>query len=412
MGSLVLFDPSVGTEGSAPITRLTPEVPFPEIEAWSETNFANPWPLSERMHLVSWGKEGSIAQWQKGRAANGMGIYLFDAECDLEMLYRDATIASSYPIPIRSRTRPPILPDRTDPDGAKEGRFLLVDVYRGLKKTQRGEIKALRIVAVPGKTHPTMNYPVMGLTRDDPGKCVLGTVPVEEDGSAHFRVPAGVIVFFQALDARGMAVQTMRSSTHVQPGQTLSCIGCHESRDQAPPQKHKVALAAMREPSKITVGPPGSWPLRFDHLVQPVLDKKCVSCHNPKSKDKNASPLDLTAAKAYASLFGAGKPSLKDHVMARYKRGISVEDGCPASSSPIIKELLDPKGHHDVTLDADSLDRLITWMDTYGQRLGSFSDRQERELLDFRKRCQTLLIEKTPGPVVGQLQPGGRLASP
>ena len=89
-----------------------------------------------------------------------------------------------------------------------------------------------------------MNFPSMGVTRDDPGKCVLGTVPVEEDGSAYFRVPAGVILFFQALDARGVAVQTMRSATHVQPGQTLSCIGCHEHRQQAPPAKAGAGHAA------------------------------------------------------------------------------------------------------------------------------------------------------------------------
>ncbi len=128
----------------------------------------------------------------------------------------------------------------------------MADVYRGLTGVPRGEIKSLRIVAVPAKTHPTMNFPNLGVTRDDPGKCVLGTVPVEADGSAYFRVPAGVIVFFQALDERGVAVQTMRSATHVQPGQTLSCIGCHEPRQQAPPAKP--ALAGLREPSRLTRG--------------------------------------------------------------------------------------------------------------------------------------------------------------
>jgi hypothetical protein len=81
-------------------------------------------------------------------------------------------------------------------------------------------------------------------------------VPVEEDGSAYFRAPAGVVVFFQALDERGMAVQTMRTTTHVQPGQTLSCMGCHESRGEAPTARR--IMASAREPSKITVDPEGS----------------------------------------------------------------------------------------------------------------------------------------------------------
>ena len=80
-----------------------------------------------------------------------------------------------------------------------------------------------------------MNQPYIGVSAEDPGKYVLGTVPVASDGSAHVRIPSGVPVFFQALDERGMALQTMRSLTYVLPGQTLSCVGCHESREQAPP---------------------------------------------------------------------------------------------------------------------------------------------------------------------------------
>ena len=75
-----------------------------------------------------------------------------------------------------------------------------------------------------------MNTPSLGVSHEETGKFVLGTVPVESDGSAYFRIPSGMSVFFQALDADGFALQTMRSLTYVQPGQTLSCIGCHESR--------------------------------------------------------------------------------------------------------------------------------------------------------------------------------------
>jgi len=400
MGSLVLLDPAVGTEGTAPVTRLTPEVPFPEIEGWAKAYYANPWPLSERLYLVAWGPETNIAQWQKLRAPNATGLYLFDAAGgvdppgSMELLYRDPDISSAWPIPVRPRPRPPVLASRVNHDGPMEGRFLLVDVYSGLKSVKRGQIQSLRVVAVPGKTHPTMNYPNLGLTHDDPGKCVLGTVPVEPDGSAHFRVPAGVIVFFQALDARGMAVQTMRTTTHVQPGQTLSCIGCHEPRNQAPPQR--VVLAAAREPSKINVGPPGSWPLRFDRLVQPVLNRQCVGCHNPRGCNEHAAQFDLTPAKAYAALCDYGKPSLRDHIVARYREGRSIESGCPAATSPVLAKLTRPKGHQNLKLDPQALERLVTWMDTYAQRLGAFSPAQERQLLELRKRHVDLLVERQP----------------
>jgi Hydrazine synthase alpha subunit middle domain/F5/8 type C domain/WD40-like Beta Propeller Repeat len=392
MGSLVLLDPTVDTEGTAPMTRLTPEVPFPEIEAWPDSFFANPWPLSERLYLVSWGCERTPGQGNS-RSANAMGLYLFDATSgSLELLYRDADISSAWPIPLRARKRPPVIASPVAWDGPKEGRFLLTDVYRGLKQVKRGDVKALRIVAVPAKTHPTMNFPSMGITRDDPGKCVLGTVPVEADGSAHFRVPSGVIVFFQALDAEGKAIQTMRTTTHVQPGQTLSCAGCHESRHQAPNLTR--VQAAVREPSRITVGPEGSWPLRFDRLIQPVLDEKCVGCHNPEGKKKDAAKFNLTAEKAYDSLTNYGKPSLREHVLTRYRQGHSTEGGCTASMSPLLAKLSDPEGHHGVKLDADSRERFIVWMDTYAQRLGSFCDAQEQQLAELRQQSQDLLIER------------------
>ena len=144
-----------------------------------------------------------------------------------------------------------------------------------------------------------MNFPKMGLMADDPGKCVLGTVPVEADGSAWFRAPSGVTLFFQALDAQGLAVQTMRSATYAQPGETVGCIGCHEPRHQT--ASASPVLASLHEPSRITPGPEGSWPLRFDRLIQPVLDQQCVSCHAPGAKGAQPAKLDLTATKAYDS---------------------------------------------------------------------------------------------------------------
>ena len=394
MGSLVLLDTAVGTEGPAPITRLTPEVKFPEIEGWSNSSYANPWPLSERLYLVAWACNAAARQG-RSRAPNGMGLYLFDAKTRTkELLYRDPAISCMYPIPIRPRRRPPIHVSEVTRDGPKEGRFLMADVYRGLEGVKRGRVKALRVVAVPPKTHPTMNRPSIGLTREDPGKCVLGTVPVEPDGSAYFRVPSGVVVFFQALDARGMAVQTMRTTTHVQPGQTLGCIGCHESRLEAPATRHPMASA--REPSKLTVGPGGSWPLRFDRLVQPLLDAKCVRCHSPRSKNAKAAKFNLTAAKAYRSLCGYGKPNLYALVRRDYAspHGASKVDGCAAANSAVLAKLMAPKGHHDVKLTAADLERLIVWMDTYAQRLGSFSDDQEKRLLALRKCSAALLIER------------------
>jgi len=259
---------------------------------------------------------------------------------------------------------------------------------------KRGEVKALRIVAIPAKTQPWMNQPVLGLTHDDPGKAVLGTVPVEEDGSACFVAPSGVALFFQALDAHGMAVQTMRSATHVQPGQTLSCTGCHDSRTDTPPPTTP-PLASLRPPSKITSGPEGSWPLRFDQLIQPVLDVECVRCHHPTSDDAQTSEFDLTPTKAYDSLVTFGKPSLRDQVIAAYRAGVSTEGNNPAHGSALLALLEKPAGHHGVKLNRDDLNRLITWLDTYGQYVGSFSEQQEERLRKLKEATADLFTAES-----------------
>jgi hypothetical protein len=268
--------------------------------------------------------------------------------------------------------------------GPQQGNVLVQDVYRGLTGVPRGSIRQLRLVGVPVKTHPTMNYPAMGLTRDDPGKFVLGTVPVEADGSAYFPMPSGVPFFVQALDERGVAVQTMRSATSVQPGQTLACVGCHEPRNSSPPAGFP--LAARRDPSPVTPGPDGSWPLNFDVLVGPVLEQRCVGCHSPGTEGE---AFDLTPAKAYDSLVGYGQPSLRDHVLACYSAGRSQAGAGAAQTSALLRLVRD--GHYDVRLSDNELARLITWMDTYAQRRGSFDEQQEAELRALKQRLANML---------------------
>ena len=71
-----------------------------------------------------------------------------------------------------------------------------------------------------------------------------------------------------------------------------------------------------------------------------------------------------------------------------FERDRSIPNQAVAANSKLWKLLTQPGGHQNVKLDADSLDRLATWMDTYAQRLGSFSEQQEQELLAFRRNSQ------------------------
>ncbi len=377
-GSIVLLDRTRGTEGEGPLRRLTPEVCFPESEGWPRHYYLNPHPLSEDFFLVAWSDaplpRHTLLMDPENNPIASMGVYLADSLGNLELLYRDPGISSLTPLPVRPRPRPPVIAESPKWDGPQEGRYLLQDVYRGMEGLPRGTIRSLRVVAVPPKVQPHMNQPVLGVSREDPGKYVLGTAPVAEDGSAHFRVPSGVPVLFQALDAEGFAVQTMRSLTYVQPGQTLSCIGCHEHRDLSP-SVGSLPLAAREEPSRLRPGPEGSWPLRYDQLVQPVLDRHCVSCHRPDSDEKEAAAFDLTPARSYESLLHYADDDLKN---LAFERDRSFVGECVAQNSKLMALLL--AGHHDVRLDAESLERLTTWMDTYAHRQGHFSPEQEGEL--------------------------------
>jgi hypothetical protein len=389
-GSLVLLDRTRGTEYQRPLKRLTPDACFPETEGWPKHYYANPYPLSEEFFLVAWSDKPlpphSFVTTDERNPVNPLGIYLYDAFGNLELLHRDPKIASMYPLAVRSRKKPPAQPELADWDGAQEGRFLVQDVYQGLAGVKQGSIKRLRIIGVPPKVQPHMNTPSLGISREDPGKFILGTVPVETDGSAYFRVPSGIPVFFQVLDEKGLAVQTMRTLTYVQPGQTLSCIGCHESRELAPPRRDR-PLASLRGPSKIKPGPPGSWPLRFDRLVQPVLNESCVSCHSPAGDNAKAVALDLTPAKAYQSLLTFAD---KDLEKLAFEKDVSNIGQCPASNSKLLAVLTSHDSHKEVHLGLDGFNRLVTWMDTYAQKLGSFSQKQEQELIRFRRKATSL----------------------
>ena len=394
-GSLCLLDRSQGLEDQAPLTRLTPEVCFPETEGSPTHYYAYPWPLSEEYFLVGWADAKLPPHTRvsdQRNPANAMGIYLYDAFGNLELLHRDPEISSAYPMPVAARLRPPTQSGATDWNGPQEGRYLVQDIYRGLENIRRGSIKALRLVAVPPKVQPYMNNPVLGVSAEDPGKYVLGTVPVEADGSAYFRVPSGVPLFFQALDEQGMAVQTMRSLAYVQPGQSLACVGCHEHRDSAPPSGHAM-MASAREPSRLSPGPEGSWPLRYDRLVQPVLDRLCVNCHRPGSDDAAAAKLDLTPPASYKSLLSIGNEDLKK---AAFERDRSVAGYGTTATSKLWSLLNQEGGHRQVKLDADSRNRLITWMDTYAQRVGHFSEAQEKQLETFRASLSDLLAGPAP----------------
>jgi hypothetical protein len=177
-----------------------------------EWAYRDPFPLSEHRFLVSYG--GGVKSADKR-----FKLYLLDDQDRKALVWDDGKLSCTYPLPLVPRERPPVLAEQERPAGVTTGVFLLQDVYAGLgNSVQRGEIKHLRIMEqVPkfpynetgeGRHRVYEMDPVMG-QRCYYVKRTLGVVPVEEDGSAHFRVPALRELYFQALDAEGRAVQSM-----------------------------------------------------------------------------------------------------------------------------------------------------------------------------------------------------------
>lgn len=394
-GSVILVDVAAGVDGPEPITRLTADTPFPESEVavppywraavapdrssaeaerWPGHCYRSPFPLSERYFLAAFSYLGLVGE-PRANAPNMFGLYLVDAFGNRELLYRDLAISSVWPVPLRARTRPPVLPKVLPEEAPSEGTVVLQNVYAATPRLPAGQVRSLRILQVLPKSTPGADNPPVGIPRGAPGKQVLGTVPVEVDGSAHFKVPAGVPLSFQALDETGQAVQVMRSLTYLQPGETVSCVGCHEARVTAPLVQRPRAL--RRAPSVITPGPEGSRPFSYPRLVQPVLDRACVGCHGGA---KPAGGVRLTGEPEghYTVSYNALAPRVPYSDQGNMD-SLSVPGRYGARGSALMKMLLE--GHHGVQLTGDELERLVTWMDANVLFYGTFDpEDQARQL--------------------------------
>jgi len=292
-GSLVLIDQRIEDDDAmSQVTRLTPDVLFPEAESRPAGNtrgqmvYGTPWPFSEDDYLCIYDAK-----------ARNRGIYWIDAAGNKELIYRDPAISTHSPMPLEARKKPPVIPAQTtqiaryrtgNATGNEPGTVGVFNIYQSnfdWPKVDGKPVKiaALRVIQLFTKPTPVPDDPRIGIADQTSARGVLGTVPVEEDGSVFFEAPYGIPVYFQALDEQGRAVQSMRSVTYLHPGEQLTCIGCHEN-------KHSVvrgtemasAQAFKRPPSILRPDVSGSHPVDFVQLVQPVLDAKCIHCHGSK----------------------------------------------------------------------------------------------------------------------------------
>lgn len=394
-GSLVLIDPDAEDDDAmGAVRRLTPEQRFPESENRTHrdpANYAGPWPLSEHFFLVVYDPDSH----SNAGTENNYGIYLVDAFGNKELLYRDETISCLDPIPLRPRPMPPVIPDEAGasrPTGqvCKEtgglppkpplAEVAVMDVYNARLPWPAGtRITALRIIQLLPKTTPYANNPRIGYGNQKSARAVLGTVPVEADGSAYFRMPVNRPVYFQALDANGLAVQSMRSATYVHPNEKLTCKGCHDRPTKSPPIAGNV-LAMRRKPSKIVPEADGTNPFSFPRLVQPILDKHCIGCHDgkktdsagrPKGPDLRAGDPTKTPGHFYTSYINLRKHAFYfDNAVYTTPRTIPGQFGAMASK---LHQML-VKGHNKVQLSPGEMRSITLWLDCNSDFFGAYDD--------------------------------------
>jgi len=367
-GSIVLVDPHKGQDGPAPLTRITPGVKFPETEGWGGKGcFATPYPLNEDMFLVAYSPEAINYGVRPSDAA--FGIYLIDALGGRELIYRDPDVSCFTPIPVRPTPTPPAIPSTLPPPGRRPptGTCYVQDIYRSAHAIPKGSIKSLRINRIHDQ--PTAGFTLRSRATEEVVKSAIGAVPVKEDGSAAFTVPADTGFQLQALDENGMAVMTMRSLMYVRPGETVSCVGCHEPRAAAPHASAAKPSIAVHAPRPVP-GPQYEGGFSFMRSVQPVLDRHCIGCHGLKAKPD--AGLNLLAGRAYDAL--TKRKGLVAIALSNKETYASAPRDYFAHAGRLARVLIEGcKGHESLRLTRQDLERIITWLDLNAQQYGDYS---------------------------------------
>ncbi|HJN18005.1 MAG TPA: discoidin domain-containing protein [Armatimonadota bacterium] len=400
-GSIVRVDPRLGLDGPEPLTRLTPEIAFPETEGWDLPGcYTNPFPITEDLFLAAYSAE--TVRWESANgqcsgtwpSESAFGIYLVDSLGGRELIYRDPETSCFAPIPVRPRTRPPVLPAGLADDGSgrKTGICVLSNVYDASYPLEPGSIHRLRLNRI--HSQPAASAAGRSPATEEVVKSVIGTVPVAPDGSAAFEVPADVGFQIQALDENGLAVMTMRSLMYVRPGETIGCGGCHEPSASAPSStQHAVPATAVSTPEPLP-GPRYEGGFSFMRSVQPVLDRHCIRCHG--LDEEVAGDLNLLGDRAHASL--TQRPGLVAVAASNSEAAISTPKDHFAHAGRLAGILLEgTKGHEQVAIPRDDLERIIAWLDLNGQQFGDYSfNRREDRAADpeGEKRLRAAVSEK------------------
>ena len=364
-GRLIIFDPTKGRKNVQGMVQEIPHRNRPIQElikdelvngVWPQ--FVKPTPLNDKYFLVA-AKLNPQSLW---------GLYLVDIYDNVTCLMQAEGEGYISPILVKETKTPPAIPDRVKLN-EKEATIFIQDIYEGegLRGIPRGTVKELRLHAYEYayvKTRSDHNW--HGIQSGWDIKRLLGTVPVEEDGSAIFKVPANTPISIQPIDKDGVAIQWMRSWVTGQPGEVVSCIGCHEDQNQIPIPKRVMASQKAAAPLRAPEG--GVRSFTFDLEIQPILDRACIACHNGEGK-----AFDLRGGKKDKLGYGTSYLNIHPYVHRQGGEGDMVVLQ-PYEYHPNTSELVRilKKGHHNVKLtDAEWL-KLYNWIDYNAPDKGYF----------------------------------------
>jgi len=362
-GELILFDNNKGRHEASGVIQRIPgagqEVKPIIKDALVNSSFPlflHPYPLSEKYFIVSMSLD-----------SKNYGLYLvdtFDNIVPIKVANNNSIVEA---IPLRKTKVPPVKPDIVQLD-QKDATFYIQNIYAGpgLKGVPKGAVKSLKVYSYEYAARKQGGHYAIGMEGPWDVRTVLGTVPINDDGSVIFKAPANTPIAFAPLDAEGKSMQMMRSWTTAMPGEVVSCVGCHEPQSMAPTSQP--TMASQMKPKKLTpwLGdkPRG---FSFNREIQPLLDESCVGCHTTELAKKDHRPDFQDMNKSYFELHPFVRrngPEGDYHLLTPLE--------FHANTSELIQLL--QKGHYNVKLNDEAQEKLITWIDMNVPRHGTWTE--------------------------------------
>lgn len=407
-GDLVIIDPSIARNGDSAVKLIAPERPNPKVTAVDfggnveNYNFQNPYPFSEECFLVSW----------RPNDKQHFALYFMNIRGERELIAWNDEQSLFKPLSLKLRKPPNSISYQTD---YKKNSAVVTmhDAYYGMgtgASVEKGSIKKIRVIALEYRTDPAFGNtgsqgyqmtPVGRWTCSWEAKRIVGEIPVEEDGSASFEVPARTPLYLQLVDEKGRMIQTMRSWMTLQPGEVFGCYGCHEDKNEAP-LSSSPALSTFPKKLERFYDVDETGYFSYPRHIQPILDKNCVKsgCH-----DKNNTALDLRGDKIWTSTLDADnrnacrfwnrsyinltEPSKQyvNYIDLNTTAAGLTPNSVGSQKSMLLNMLL--KGHHEVNLTGEDIEKIAVWIDLCIPHAGAYTDdMRETDAAKYRMRLE------------------------